>query len=97
MKNIAEFKKLLEKDKPDSHLSVQLKALWHDAKGDWHMAHDQVDHLGDLASARIHAYLHRKEGDIWNANYWYAKAEEKMPNLSLDQEWEELVQRFLTV
>ncbi|MDQ0640943.1 hypothetical protein QF042_004508 [Pedobacter sp. W3I1] len=49
-----------------------------------------------MASARIHAYLHRKEGDIWNADYWYAKAGEKRPQLSLDQEWEELVQRFLT-
>lgn len=95
MKTIAEFKKLLETDSPDGHLSVQLRALWYDAKGDWHTAHNQVDHLGDRASARIHAYLHRKEGDIWNANYWYAKAGEKLPELSLDQEWEELVKRFL--
>lgn len=95
--NITEFKKLLEKDSPDAHLSVQLRALWYDAKGDWDKAHDQVDQLGDLASARIHAYLHRKEGDIWNANYWYAKAGEKLPALSLDQEWEALVQRFLAV
>ncbi|SFA46688.1 hypothetical protein SAMN04488511_10641 [Pedobacter suwonensis] len=95
--NITEFKKLLEKDSPDAHLSVQLRALWYDAKGDWHKAHDQVDQLGDLASARIHAYLHRKEGDTWNANYWYAKAGEKLPVLSLDQEWETLVQRFLAV
>ncbi|WP_412467634.1 hypothetical protein [Pedobacter sp. KLB.chiD] len=97
MENIAEFKKLLEKDRPDEHLSVQLRALWYDAKGDWQMAHDQVDHLGDTASARIHAYLHRKEGDSWNANYWYARAGEKRPEISLDQEWEALVQRFLSV
>ena len=95
MKNIAEFKKSLEKDRPDSNMSVQLRALWYDAKGDWHTAHNQVDSLGDIASARIHAYLHRKEGDIWNADYWYVKADEKRPQLSLDQEWEELVQRFL--
>lgn len=96
MKNIAEFKMSLEKDRPDSNMSVQLRALWYDAKGDWHTAHNQVDHLGDVSSARIHAYLHRKEGDIWNADYWYAKAGEKRPQLSLDQEWEELVQRFLS-
>ncbi|MEH3115414.1 hypothetical protein [Pedobacter terrae] len=95
MKNIAEFKKTLEKVSPDGHLSVQLRALWYDAKGDWGRAHNQVDHLDDLASARIHAYLHRKEGDIWNANYWYAKAGEKLPELSLEQEWEELIKRFL--
>lgn len=94
MKNIAEFKKSLEKDGPDGHLSVQLRALWYDAKGDWNAAHNQVDHLSDTSSARIHAYLHRKEGDIWNADYWYAKAGEKRPHSSLEQEWEELVQRF---
>lgn len=96
MKNIAEFRMSLKEDRPDNSMSVQLRALWYDAKGDWHRAHNQVDHLGDVASARIHAYLHRKEGDIWNADYWYAKAGEKRPQLSLDQEWEELVQRFLS-
>lgn len=96
MKNIAEFRMSLKDDRPDRNMSVQLRALWYDAKGDWHTAHNQVDHLGDVASARIHAYLHRKEGDIWNADYWYAKAGEKRPQLSLDQEWEELVQRFLS-
>ena len=95
MKSIAEFKLSLEKDSPDSGLSVQLRALWYDAKGDWNAAHNQVDHLNDRASARIHAYLHRKEGDIWNADYWYAKAGEKRPQVSLDEEWEELVLRFL--
>jgi len=95
MESLAEFKVSLKMDFPDSGLSVQLRALWYDAKGDWHAAHNQVDHLNDAASARIHAYLHRKEGDIWNADYWYSKAGEKRPHFSLDQEWEELVLRFL--
>ncbi len=95
MKNISEFKLSLEKDSPDSDLSIQLLALWYDAKGDWNTAHKQVDHLNDRASARIHAYLHRKEGDIWNADYWYAKAGEKRPQISLDGELDELIQRFL--
>ena len=54
----------LKDDRPDRNMSVQLRALWYDGKGDWHTAHNQVDHLGYVASARIHAYLHRKEGDI---------------------------------
>ena len=95
MKSIAEFKFSLKNNAPDSELSIQLKALWYDAKGNWNSAHNQVDHLNDIASARIHAYLHRKEGDIWNADYWYAKAGETRPPISLDEEWEELVQRFL--
>jgi hypothetical protein len=95
MKSLAEFKISLEMESPDAHLSVQLKALWYDAKGNWDAAHKQVDHLNDRASARIHAYLHRREGDIWNADYWYAKSGESRPQFSLHEEWEELVLRLL--
>jgi hypothetical protein len=74
--------------------SPELTSLWYDGKGDWKMAHDHVDQLSGINAARIHAYLHRKEGDLWNADYWYSKAGEKRPNLSLEKEWEELVERF---
>lgn len=93
--NLSAFKRSLDRDEPDHELSVYLKALWYDAKGNWDSAHDQVDHLHDQASARIHAYLHRKEGDFWNADYWYSKAKEKRPEISLQDEWEELLTRFL--
>lgn len=73
----------------------ELLSLWYDGKGDWKMAHDQVDHLSVKSAARVHAYLHRKEGDLWNADYWYSKAGEKRANSSLEEEWEELVKRFL--
>ncbi len=95
MKNIAEFKASFDAPHPDKNLSVQLKALWYDGKGDWHKAHQQVDHLNDRASAQVHAYLHRKEGDLWNAGYWYNKAEEQMPKFTLEEEWEKLVLKFL--
>ncbi len=75
-------------------LSPELKALWYDAKGDWKLAHEQVDHLTSKSASRIHAYLHRKEGDIWNADYWYRKAGERRPEISLDEEWEVLVERY---
>lgn len=75
--------------------SPVLLALWYDAQGNWALAHDQVDHLSGKDAARIHAYLHRKEGDQWNANYWYSKAGERIPDKSLEEEWEELVTRFL--
>lgn len=74
----------------------ELLALWHDGKGDWESAHDQVDHLSGKNAARVHAYLHRKEGDLWNADYWYAKAGEKRPDWTLEQEWSYLVEKFLT-
>jgi len=95
MKTLAEFKKSLNLDQPLSEFSVQLKSLWYDGKGDWHQAHAQVDHLGDQESAWVHAYLHRKEGDIGNADYWYSKARQRRPNLSLEEEWERLVLKFL--
>ncbi|GAA4336292.1 hypothetical protein GCM10023149_44880 [Mucilaginibacter gynuensis] len=95
MKTLTEFKESLNLEKPVDRLSVQLKSLWYDGKGDWHNAHAQIDHLNDQASAWVHAYLHRKEGDIWNADYWYNKAQQKRPRVSLDDEWEQLVLHFL--
>ncbi len=95
MKTLAEFKASLNSEQPNSGLSAQLKSLWYDGKGDWDQAHAQVDHLADQSSAWVHAYLHRKEGDTGNADYWYRKAGKKRPNLSLNEEWEQLVLQFL--
>ncbi len=75
--------------------NIYLKALWLDGKGDWHGAHNQVDNLSGEKAAWVHAYLHRKEGDRWNANYWYNRAGRPMPDYALEQEWEELVEVFL--
>ncbi|WP_144605309.1 hypothetical protein [Algoriphagus algorifonticola] len=79
---------------PDSSFSPELKALWYDFHGDWDKAHEQVDQLGGKSAARVHAYLHRKEGDLWNADYWYTRAGERRPELSLDEEWQHLYQRY---
>jgi hypothetical protein len=95
MKTLQQFLESLNSDDPGNDLSLQLKALWYDGKGNWSKAHDQVDQFTDPSSSAIHAYLHRKEGDIWNADYWYRKAKQTRPNLSLEQEWEQLVLRFL--
>lgn len=94
MKTLTEFKRSLKLEQPAGGLSAQLKSLWYDGKGDWNRAHAQVDHLDDRDSAWVHAYLHRKEGDIANADYWYSKARQSRPNISLDEEWEQLVTRF---
>ena len=95
MKTLNEFKESLNLVQPVSELSVQLKSLWYDGKGDWHQAHAEVDHMTDLESAWVHAYLHRKEGDTWNADYWYSKARQTRPNVPLQEEWEQLVLHFL--
>lgn len=73
-----------------------LKALWHDARGEWDKAHDLAQDVNNKDGSWIHAYLHRKEGDRSNAQYWYHRANQKMPAYSLEQEWEELVNVFLS-
>lgn len=95
MKTLTKFKESLNLEQPISGLSAQLRSLWYDGKGNWHQAHAQVDLLKDKESALVHAYLHRKEGDNWNADYWYSKARQIRPNISLEEEWEQLVLQFL--
>ncbi len=89
------FKESLSQPAPDPQLSTILKSLWYDAKGNWEQAHSLIDQLGDRDSAWVHAYLHRKEGDIWNADYWYARAKKTRPIYSLEEEWESLVVYFI--
>jgi len=95
MNSLSEFKNSLTFASAPNNLSPQLLSLWYDGKGDWKKAHDQVDHLSDKDSAWVHAYLHRKEGDLWNADYWYGRAKKIRPNISLENEWSDLVLQFL--
>jgi hypothetical protein len=72
-----------------------LAALWHDARGDWKRAHECVQEGSDRDSAWVHAYLHRKEGDAGNAQYWYARAGRKMPKAGLPEEWTAIAAELL--
>lgn len=72
-----------------------LLALWYDAKGDWEKSHVIIQDIETKEAAYIHAYLHRKEGDIWNADYWYRRAGKSRPSISLEKEWRELVSSYL--
>ncbi len=89
------FQETLTWEAPDAKLSTVLKSLWYDAKGDWEKAHDLVDGLPGSDAAWVHAYLHRKEGDVWNADYWYARAKKTRPSYSLEEEWANLVVHFM--
>lgn len=80
---------------PPVGLSPALLALWWDAKGNWEMAHKHAQARDDTAGMRVHAYLHRKEGDQSNAEYWYRRCGAAPSALTLDAEWEELVRAFL--
>ena len=91
-----EFIALLEQGECPSACSPWLEALWHDARGDWDRAHLIVQAMDATTAARIHAYLHRREGDDWNAGYWHRRAGSMFPEgMTLDEEWDMLV-RMLT-
>ena len=80
---------------PPAGLSLALQALWWDAKGDWDNAHKCAQQREDAPGMRVHAYLHRKEGDLSNAGYWYRRCGAVPSTLTLDAEWEELVRACL--
>ena len=64
---------------PSELSSDHLRALWYDLHGDWDTAHGIVQRMSDVNAMWIHAYLHRKEPDIWNAKYWYRNAGKAFP------------------
>ena len=81
--------------KPPAGLSAPLRALWIDGKGDWARAHATVDSLETKQAARVHAYLHRKEGDLDNARYWYGRADAPPSREPIEREWEEVARALL--
>ncbi len=89
--DLASFKESLSGKEPPQNLSVYLNTLWNEAKGNWDKAHKLIQDINDKNAAWIHAYLHRKEGDVGNAAYWYSRAGKHVSRLSLDKEWEEIV------
>lgn len=94
MTDYKRFIEMLSNIDPADEIGDELKALWYDKKCNWTKAHEIVQNLHGKAAAHIHAYLHRKEGDIWNAKYWYSVAGETLPDLSLDDEWDNLARKF---
>ena len=82
---------------PPTGTSLALRALWHDARGDWERAHDYAQEDKSRDGSWVHAYLHRKEGDESNASYWYQRSGKVAPqsSVSLDQEWQEIVRELL--
>jgi len=90
-----EFQNSLASSAPRGDVSQYLQSLWYDAKGDWNKAHSVIQHMEDRTASWIHAYLHRKEGDIANADYWYRRAGKSRPAISLQDEWKNIVQSLL--
>ncbi len=90
-----EFKESVVCREMPLELSPALAALWLDACGDWEAAHDRLQGAADRDSDWVHAYLHRKEGDLSNAGYWYRRAGRQASERTLELEWEEIVAALL--
>jgi hypothetical protein len=89
-----DFKRSLSSAAPPA-VAPALVALWHDAKGNWDLAHSVAQDVDDGSGAWVHAYLHRKEGDEGNAGYWYRRAGRSHFRGSLDEEWDQIVETLL--
>src|ERR1700760_1124688 len=91
------FKASLEQETPPGGITNSLAALWYAGKGDWEQAHTIAQDIPTREGAWVHAWLHRQEGDQWNANYWYNRAGKRppAPSLPVETEWEEIVKALL--
>ena len=90
MMNAEELARSARNDEaPPDGISMEAKALWHALKGDWDAAHDLCQDVPGAAGSWIHAWLHRQEGDLGNAGYWYPRAGKTMPGkgVSPEDEW----------
>ena len=87
----------LSQEMPPEGLSLAAQALWWEAKGDWHLAHQCAQKQEDAEGAWAHAYLHRVEGDLRNAGGWYGRAGRPMPSTTvpLKEEWETIARALL--
>jgi hypothetical protein len=95
MMQYREFTGSLDRDTCPAGLEPCLRALWYDARGEWDVAHEIVQRLDTVMAARIHAYLHRKEGDDWNSRYWHRQAGSVFPaGMALAEEWDRLVRKL---
>jgi hypothetical protein len=91
----AEFYTTLSEAAPPPSLAATLRALWWARKGDWEMAHRLVMDDASREAAWVHAYLHRVEGDVGNAGYWYRQARRPVAQGALDSEWTAIVADLL--
>ena len=93
--NVDEFVKSVDDKGPPFDLSEVLTSLWWDKKGDWDTAHSIAQEIPTVQGSAVHAYLHREEGVLWNADYWYSRAGRVRPEMSLEEEWRRLAEEIL--
>ena len=93
--NLNDFQDSLAQDMPPEGLSDALLALWWDANGNWARAHGFAQDDTSVEGSWVHAYLHRVEGDLSNAGYWYRRAGKPASRAPLADEWREIAGALL--
>lgn len=93
---VEQFRESLRHDDPPIGLDFALAGLWWDAKGDWTKAHESAQQDEGPAGSWVHAYLHRKEGDVSNAGYWYRRSGRAVCRSTLQEEWLRIAQSLLS-
>ena len=93
--NVADFIASVSGAAPAPELNAPLAGLWWAAKGDWVRAHTIVQDESSREAAWVHAYLHRVEGDLGNAGYWYRQAGQPAARDSLEAEWQRIAATLL--
>jgi hypothetical protein len=94
--SIETFRQSLLPEAPPAKWSRALQAIWHQAKGDWHKAHQLAQEEDDADGAWVHAHLHRADGDVANAGYWYRRAGRSPSAAPLDEERDEIAAVLLS-
>jgi len=92
-----EFLKSLDREQPPDGIPEPLGSLWWDRKENWDKAHRIAQEIPTTLGSAVHAYLHREEGVLWNADYWYRRAGRERPVISLDNEWHQLVDEIISL
>src|SRR6202030_4468784 len=92
---VDDFRKSLTESEPPAELAPALVGLWWDAKDDWTRAHESAQRDDGPEGSWVHAYLHRKEGDQGNSDYWYGRAGKPVCREPLDAEWLGIVRGLL--
>lgn len=94
--DLEEFRRSLSGDAPPAGMSAPLQVLWWAENGSWERAHEMAQDMPDPDGALLHGHLHREEGDLSNAGYWYRRAGSSIPGDSIEVERVRLLRHFLS-
>lgn len=97
MQTLEDFRATLADAAPPAGADLALQAIWWTGKGEWDRAHQCAQQReGDPDCDLVHAHLHRVEGDLANAGYWYRRAGRPVAHKPLDAEWAEIAAALLS-